>query len=63
MTVKELIAILNKMPEDADVELKHWEDGEDGMIGWWSSMLEREQITLKYPLPGYYGEKTVYLGE
>lgn len=62
MTVKELIAILSKMPEDANVELKHWEDGEDGMRGWWSSMLEREQITLIYPRPGCYGEKAVFFG-
>lgn len=54
MNVKQLIAILEKMPADADVQLKVWEEIEEfdedqceyvTQRGWWPSALDHEQVS------------------
>ncbi len=54
MKVKQLIAILEKMPADADVQLKVWEESEEfdedqyeyfTQRSWWPSTLDHEQVS------------------
>ena len=56
MKVKQLIAVLQKLPADADVQLKVWEESQEfdedqweyiTERGWWPSTLGHEQVSCE----------------